>query len=156
MNKQIDFILSSDEILTIEIPDVSMKYNYYYEPTEKLHKFDEVTVFFSTKGNQVEIYKDILDDFITPFHRFLEKAIAHDLDLPHEIVEGEAGKILNYYLNERSVVDLKSFWLCSSLKNNDTLMYSKNSKIYIEIAPMYPWTFLEPKSKIITFPLMNL
>jgi len=147
MITEINFILNEEKKIVVKIPDIKSKFNYYYEPSEKLHKFDEVTVFFVTKDCEIEIFKDSLDDFIVPFYRLLKKAIANNLELPREIEEGKAGEMLNDYLNERSTLDLKPFWLCSSLKNNDTLLYTKNNKIYMEVTPLYPWTFIEPKSE---------
>lgn len=145
MKTEIDFILNAEKKLTIEIPDASVKYNYYYDVTEMLNKYDEVAVYYLCNNTRIEIYKDIIDEFLTVFRAKLKKTLSNSLSLPDRISAGQAGEVINYILNDRSTYDLDSYWVCSSSTNKLTLIYNKNNNIYIEIVPMYPWTYVEPK-----------
>ena len=59
--KTINFVLDKDKKITIQIPDLPNKVNYYYEPTEKIHKFDEGTVSFVDKDFNIETTTNSLD-----------------------------------------------------------------------------------------------
>ena len=140
----INFNLDSKKEIQISIPNIPDKFNYYYEPTEKMHRFDEATVNFITPLNQIEIKKDILGDIFVPFYKILKRAIHKTVVLPNEIQPGRAGYMLNLMLNDLNKIDLGPFWVWSSLTGNDTLIYNASDIIYLEIVPAYPWTFKDP------------
>ena len=154
MTSEIDFLLNANNKIRIEVPDVLAKFTYFYESTEKLHKFDVITVYFIDNDKKVIIYQDMLDDFILPFHILLKRALNNILSLPKEITVGNALLTLNDNLNERTPTDMTPYWLASTVKGKTaTLLYTFNNTIYLEIGIVYPWTFLEPTSadKYITY-----
>ena len=146
MTTEIDFLLNANKKISIEVPDVLDKFTCFYESTEKLHKFDVITVYFIDNDKKVIIYQDMLDDFILPFHILLLRALNNILSLPKEITVGNALLTLNDNLNERTSIEMNPYWLASTVKDKtDTLLYTVNNNIYLEVGIVYPWTFLEPK-----------
>lgn len=139
-----DFPISKTKILKISIPDLPEKFNYYYEPTEKLHEFDEATVTFIDQDSCLEINKDMLTQIVTVLHGTLKLLLANNLQIPKQVSPGSLGILLNNKINRVTRADLSNFWMWSSENNNGTLMYNSNDKIYMEIVPLYPWTFVDP------------
>jgi len=147
------FKLNAESLISIQIPDMPKKFNYYYEPTTEIHQFDEATTFFIKKNKKLELAKDVLQEAILPFNFLLKKALIRELYLPTEIKPGEVGKELNKSYNERPYAEVSSFLLWETVKHVSTLLYNFNDLIYLEIAPTYKWSYLELKKneKYITF-----
>jgi len=143
MKTIIDFTLNVNIKITIIIPEVSSKFNYYYEPTEKLNQFDEATVYFINSANKLELYKDVLDDALFSLNGSLRKAVSNTLLLPKTIAVGTAGYVFNNMLNGVIDIELEHLWVWS-MRGISTLIYTINNTIYLEIVPIYPWTFSEP------------
>lgn len=140
----INFDLSSDKKIRVTVPDWPDKINYYYEPTKKLHKFDEATVAYIESEINIELTKDIIDVIMCRFYESLKKAVNADTLLPHFIRPGDLGYVLNRALNGLEEIDISPYWLWSSSKNMQVLLYNSSNKIYLEVVPSYPWTFLDP------------
>lgn len=140
------FKLDTTSLISIKIPDLPEKFNYYYEPTEHLHKFDEAETFFIKNNKQLQLKKDILQEAILPFNFLLKKAIANELSLPEGINPGDVGKELNKSYNERPHAEVSSFSVWQSVRRKTcTLLYNFNDSIYLEIVPLYKWSYIEPK-----------
>lgn len=155
METKISFFLDqkNNKQILITIPDIFSKVNLFYEPTERLHQFDEATVYFQNKINQLEINKDVLDHILFTLNGALQRAISNQLLLPNSIKIGQVGYAMNVIFNSPDIFneELKKYIIWCSLSNIFTLIYNANDKIYLEIAPFYPWTFSEPKDAEITF-----
>lgn len=128
--------------IKILIPNFKDKFNYYYQPTKKLHMFDEVTVVFEEKGKQINLIVDNVNIILHKFKEGLECTLNNQILLPDNIKIGELGKYFNIYTDneEFNKINYSLFWLWSGI-DVQTWLYNKNNKIYLEISPTYPWLF---------------
>lgn len=141
---EFNFFLDKESKINIVIPDLPQKHNYYYEPTDKLNRFDEVTVTYTGDNFSIVLSKDILNEILHVFNECLKKVIHGKLQLLSTAKTGTLGYTLNNILNEKQDDDISFFWVWSSLNNIDTLFYNIGDEIYLEIVPAYPWTYQEP------------
>jgi len=147
MKTEFNFVLDNKTKILISIPDLQLKFNYYYEPTEKLHKFDEAKVCFVSKQNEILLCQDILDHIIQTMHVRLKKASTNNLLLPERLKAGYVGAELNKMLNGISDLNLNPFWMWSALGEVQTLLYNYDNKIYLEIVPTFPDSFDDNSDK---------
>ncbi len=143
------FKINDEKYFELLVPDVTNKFNYSYEPTEKLHKFDKITVAFkeSKKNKEFEVSGDMAYLILETFQFSLKNALDNKTILPNIINAGEVGYYYNIDLSkEEYSEELLDFSRCSlwSGKDIQTWMYNKNNKIYLEISPAYPWFYNEP------------
>ncbi len=138
--------INTHSSINILIPDLKDKFNYYYEPTEQLHVFDEVTVLLKEENREVILFKDICREAIAKLKGDLKIALNNELLLPDFIKIGEVGLHYNIdsYNEKPESIDYSYFWLWST-RGTQTWLYNQNNKIYLEIIPSYPWIFVEPK-----------
>lgn len=141
------FQLNKDEYIEIQAPILENKFNYYYKPSSKLHKYDEVIAFLNdTYGQQIVLVQDMLDLVLEQLKGQLKNAVDNKLVLPSIINIGELG--LNYNIEMHKEDDEffnyanYSIW---SYKTLQTWIYTKNDNIYLEVAPSYPWLYVEPE-----------
>lgn len=145
MSQVISFEIDQLSCIEILIPNVKEKFNYYYKPTEPLHMFDKVTVFFKTKNKKFVIFEDHMNEIIITLKSSLENVIANKSKLPLDIKVGQLGYHYNIDTeNERDGVAYECFWVWSA-KGIQTWMYNKNKKIYLEVSPSYLWFFTNPE-----------
>ena len=149
MKTEFSFIIDNNKKIMISIPNLPLKFNYYYEPTEKLHKFDEATAYLITMQNQMVLHQDMLDDIILSFEGTLKKVVSNNLPLPSTIKPGNAGAELNMMLNDISDLNMKPYWVWSSLERTHTLLYNYDNKIYLEISPGCPDLFTDKPARTI-------
>lgn len=154
MNIVQKFIINNNKLIEILVPDLKDKFTYYYEPTEKLHMFDEVTIIFKEEDKIVVLYKDNLNVTLFDLKNSLENTLNSKNRLSESINVGELGKYYNINTaNQNSIkFNFSIFWVWST-RGIQTWLYNKNNKIYLEISPSYPWLYSEPKEndKYITF-----
>ncbi len=133
-----EFIIDTKSRITISIPDVPLKNNYYYKPIKKLNKFDEATVQLITLKEKLILQKDILDDIILDLRGSLKKALSNELFLPNTIQQSNWGLEFNRLLYYDNEINLSYFWVWSYTNNIQTLLYNSHNKIYLEIVPTCP------------------
>lgn len=144
-NLVIEFILNSQKKISITVPDLPEKINYYRKPTNELHKFDVVTVLFITDGHRIQLIEESLDFIVGSLYSVLIKAINNKSKLSVGLQVGNIGIVLNNNLNKITNIDLSQFWIFSSQEGIQTLIYNTDDKIYLEIAQTYPWFFRDPE-----------
>lgn len=139
------FKINKEKSLELLVPSLENKFNYSYEPMEKLHKFDKVAVIFK-ENEEIEISSDMVYLVLETFKLTLIDALNNKITIPKEINVGEMG----YYHNldhkkqySERFLDSSSYSIWAK-KNIQTWMYNKNNKIYLEIFPEYPWFYDEP------------
>jgi hypothetical protein len=146
-----DFILDSTRKISITVPDIPDKYNYFYEPTEKLHRFDEGYARFISKDFCMELKIEIIHEIVCILEGSLKKALNGQLSLPNGVRKGEVGYALNHMLyitfnsDEAKKDRISPFWIWSGPNCVQTLMYNVKDVIYLELAPIYPWISIEQK-----------
>lgn len=143
--------------LKITLPN--HKTNLYYEPSEKLNRFDEVEIaYYSDKNKKTILSFDIIREILMSLSGSLEDAINTKLELPSFIKKSEFGKFYNetsYQITiednedltteEKNNLDLFSkHWLFSD-ESIQTWIYNVEDKICIEITPSYKWLYQDPK-----------
>jgi len=146
MNKIEFFEIDQNTYIEILIPDFEKKVNYYYEPIQSLHMFDEVSVVLKQGKREYLLLSDIINEIIVTFKNSLQYALINKLLLPDVLAIGKIGYQYNIdtHNENHDLVDYSNFWLWSG-KTIQTWIYNKNSKIYLEIAPSYPWLYREPE-----------
>lgn len=149
MNISFDFVIDFEKKITINIPDPSEKFNYYYDITSSLNKFDEATALLIMNDRQVVLAKDILDDVIVSFNATLKRALENHLHLPSYLKTPGIGFELNKMLNDKNDYDFSPFWMWSSLTHVQTLIYNYQSEIYLEIIPTCPDVNTDQSDEII-------
>lgn len=119
------------------------KINYYYEPTEALHKFDEVTACFINKDDEVELIQDVLNEVLGSFFVALKNALSNSVPPLKDMRPGDVGVLSNYAFHDAytGYASSVNVWC---VKHVETFIYSLNNKIYLEIAPLYPWHNQDP------------
>jgi|GEM_PF-4787059 len=142
-----EFPITSDIGLQIVIPDVQDKFNYYYEPTEVLHKFDEVSVILTLHGESYTVITDIVQVIICNLYHSLKRTLLHKNALPFCIPIGSLNVAFSddYYRNywreeglpRKDIVDYHQFWLWSTPNDMQSWMYNRDDAIYLEIGKMY-------------------
>lgn len=147
MNIIAELFVESGIYFTIEVPDFSKKLNPYYEPTPKLHKFDEVSVSLTIDNASHLVMHDIIQVIVCPLYHFLKRSMAHKIPLPSSVTPGTLGSLYNrnYYDNywknntgkSSAIIDYKQFWLWSAHNLMQSWMYNHNNKIYLEIGEAY-------------------
>jgi hypothetical protein len=142
------FIVDKDIFLKVVIPDFNEKINYFYEPTDKLNKFDEASVILSMNEANTTIVVDALQDIMCSFCYYLKKTLNDELPLP---VQVPLGALNDFYNRERYqdrwqdedfpsalTLDCPQFWLWSTAGLLQSWMYNYDGKIYLEIGASYP------------------
>ncbi len=151
MEKLLSLKINENEQITINIPIFGEKFNYYKMPTEKLDKFDEITVLYENNDKKIMLMQDIIDDILTGFRGDLERALNRDLILPDFICIGEIGK--NYNIESHRNNETGNY-KNKSMKYSDHGIFSGESiqtwiyndhfgEIYLEISPRCPLLYRE-------------
>lgn len=145
--KQIIATLHIDENKFIEVyyPDIENKFNYYYKPSEKLHKFDEIMITLNINNDSVLIYNDMLEEFPNVY-RQIRRAKDQLLDVPVSLV-GNMVHSLNesnktYVKKKYRDINFSNYWVLSTSTINggvQTFMYTFENKIYLEVGQLYKW-----------------
>jgi hypothetical protein len=140
------FKINKDSSIEIAVPTLKDKFNRYYKPTQELQKFDHVKVIFYLKDKRFIIFYDDIQSCLTQFQGSLKLVLENKISLPDFINLGNLGYHYNNDMNiqDRKSVNYSFFWLWSST-NLQTWLYNRDSKIYIEITPTYPWLFADRK-----------
>lgn len=150
MNKIEEFIIPQAGVIALLIPPLSEKFNYYYEPTSMLHKFDQITVMIENQHISTIIALDNIQEIVVTLRNGLKLALINRCPLPNDINRGELGRVANIDLYQENHSQNKgqcknaeyiyqySLW---GYKNIQTWMYNHNNKIYLEISEWYPEEF---------------
>lgn len=147
MNIVQEFSITSDIDLQLVVPEVQDKFNYYYEPTQALHKFDEGSVILTLHGERYTIITEIIQDIVCSLCSYLKNALKNKITLPPQISLGSLTAVYNqdYYKNywrkegspRKEMVDYYQFWLWSTAGGMQSWMYNRDGKIYLEIGKAY-------------------
>jgi hypothetical protein len=129
------------------VPDFKDKFNYYYEPTEALHKFDEVSVVLTVNDTDSVVMRDIIQVIVWPLYHFLRRGLSNKIPLPPSVTAGTLSCVYNrdyysdYWKDEGSptllTIDYKQFWLWSAQNLVQSWMYNSDNKLYLEIGNAY-------------------
>lgn len=149
------FIINKDVWIEVILPSECEKINYFYEPTLKLHKFDEATVYLKREENSTIIARDAIQEIVAPLWKSLYNSLHGKNLLSEGSFVGKVGWLFNkdayalHCVSDEEIIsyedtlDYSSYWLWSSTFDIETWMYTHNNKIYIEIAPIYDQLYLE-------------
>ena len=141
---KIDFILSNKERFEIIVPNVDQKFTYYYEPTENLHRHDEVKMFFISEEFRWELGEDQLGPMLSQFKFVLDQALNQELSLNYINHKNFGIAVNNWYyyiINE----DYGKYLIHSTTQPLQAALYNFAGKIFLEIFPLYPWTYRDPE-----------
>lgn len=146
-------VLNLHKSIDIVMPSVEDKFNTYYQPTNDLNRFDEIFFILKEKDKEVIVVSESAEYVIDITKPVLELALKDALILPKAITVGDLGR--NYNISTYNAIndgidddtDYTHLSLCAggfTRTNLHTFMYNKDNKIYLEIAPVYPWIWDEP------------
>ncbi len=140
------FVINKSSSIEILVPELADKFNYYYQPTKELNKFDEVIVVFKDDQKEVVVGSDMADLVFGNLKDILVSVLEDEKELISDINIGKVGYHYNIDTKKLSsdLTDYAEYSLWSG-KLLPTWLYKKNKKIYLEISPKYPWLFEEPK-----------
>ncbi len=140
-------IFKIDENILIEIlvPNLEDKSNYYYRTSEKLHKFDVVTVLLKINGVEIVLSIDAINEVLMLLSGSLELALNNKIILPMNIKIGGLGSVfnINTHYERLDSINFSQFWLWSG-RGMQSWLYNRGGKLYLEIAPSYPWLYADP------------
>lgn len=151
----LEFIMRDTSSITIAVSEFPDKINYFYEPTLKLHKFDEAAVLLKREENSTIIARDAIQEIVAPLWKSLYNSLHGKNLLSDGSFVGKVGWLFNKdayalhcvtdeeIISYEDTLDYSSYWLWSSTFDIETWMYTHNNKIYIEIAPIYGQLYLE-------------
>jgi hypothetical protein len=141
------FPITSVISLQILVPEVQDKFNYYYEPTDALHKFDECSVILILHGESYTVITEIIQDIVCSLCFYLKNALKNKIILPPQIALGSLTAVYNrdyyrsYWLEEglpgKEIIDYHQFWLWSTPNNMQSWIYNRDDAIYLEIGKTY-------------------
>jgi len=144
--------------VTIAIDRVSYLTLEFAGKIKDLYLFDEMVIAYH-KGQKRHILlkKDFVIWGVRHFKEVLQIAIDGRRVL-HNSIKHDLGYLWNEYLQEKNGHDFvekpvenstrwvgTEYLLFSTPRSFSTWIYNKDSDIYLEITPTYPWHFLEPK-----------
>ena len=122
-----------------------------------LYRFDVSNIIFVDDENReiYQVYNDAIIYGVESLYHLLKKALNNELNL-HDFTETSIGLSRNQYFqkkNEAMEINKKDKceWAGGSLllwevpSKLETWLYNKNNKIFIEITPVYPWHFSDPR-----------
>lgn len=124
---------------SIEILIPTDKDNLYYEPTEKLHKFDLLQVSYIENDKKTFFKEDILSEIVLSFLNFSKRIINNEVELLKEFEPGSFGYFYNQlsFDPEGAGWDILSIHLLWGGINVLVVMYSCNQSVYLEIFPIF-------------------
>lgn len=153
MNELVVFQINEKDCLKVLVPDFEYKENYYYKPVKELQMFDVVTVEYQTNKTGLILKKDHVNEVFTGIRNNLEALLKGELALQKNIRLGMLGYQWNIDTDKDNFdVDYFVYWLFS-YRGVQTWIYNKDSKMYLEISPSYPWHSIEPSEneKVVSF-----
>ncbi len=142
------FTVDSNKSIEIVLPDLNDKVNYYYKTSATLHIFDAVMAVLKINGIEVLLCTDTVNEVLMSFSGSLEQLLHSNMVLPDNIDIGNLGSVFNINIHNKNfdAVNFSQFWLWPSPAMQSWL-YSKNGKLYLEVAPSYLWLYVEPTQK---------
>jgi len=145
MNVIQSFKIDENVFIEILVPSPEDKSNYFYRTSEKLHKFDVVTVSLKINGTETVLSIDAINEILAPLSGDLELALNNKIILPTNIKIGDLGSVfnINTYHESLDSINFSQFWLWSS-RGVQSWLYNRDGKLYLEIAPSYPWLYVDP------------
>ncbi len=69
------FIIDNNTYFEVLVPELPDKDNYYYQPTEKLHVFDIVTLVYCNNNIKTEFLQDAAAEILGSLHCVLSKVL---------------------------------------------------------------------------------
>lgn len=141
--------INANKSIDVVMPSVEDKFNSYCAPISNLHEFDEITVIFKEKRHETIIGSDLVEIIVSWPKQKLEKVLNEELILPDNIEIGNLGYRYNVttYDEHHENFNYARFTLWSgglTESNLHAFIYNRDNKIYLEIAPVYPWIWDEP------------
>ena len=151
------FAIDKKTRITITVPEKYDKETHYYEPGDTIHAFDVSPVRLISTNICLDLYREHIRETITMLHATTYAVLTHDNTLPAYISPGTVGKELekctnNISADSNTIYQALVWGHCVPI---NTLLYSINRAIYIEIAPAYRWLFTQasPKERYIYHPI---
>lgn len=151
------FIVKENIYIDLLIPSLKNKVNYYYKPSQKLHKFDEVLAMLVVQNESFLVAKDVIQSELSSLYHYLKKALNDELELPSIVSNGYLSKYYNiehyhdqWLENETPTifkVDYTRYWLWSCINKIQSWMYNYNNKIYIEIGRSHTSIYSEDATR---------
>ena len=123
------------------------KENMYYSPSSELNRFDVIQIIFSSRTKVIKLFDDILQEGIMPFLLILKRLKSEEC-IPKYLAAGEAGKAYNEFLfGEFDDCSYRNSHKCLVWSDQlvSTFLYDTDNAVCLEIAPNYPWHFVDPE-----------
>ncbi len=151
MEKVLSLKINDNEQIALCMPNYKDKVNYFYEPKEALHKFDETTVIYENKDKKIILEQEAIKETLSGLKKGLKWILDKKLIIPDSVNIGEVGKAENIesYRNNQTG-DYKNesmkYSNCTFFSGKDIQTYIYNDhfgEIYLEISPSCPLLYRE-------------
>ncbi len=140
------FTMDNNCYFDVLIPEFPDKDNYFYQPTEKLHMFDLVTLIYRNNEKKWVIQEDNVEEIILSSHWASIRALEGTRVLPDHIPLGHVSLHSSFDVQyETSKFNDSNLYLWSSASSIQTWLYTRANKIYLEVSCTYPWSFVDPE-----------
>ena len=126
-------------------------------PTQHVNFFDTITIFLISNSEEITLYHGCASLALHDFFDRLQQILDNKLIL-HSSIKTDIGFLWNECLQNKlndtfvfKFVEKISFWvgedylLWSMPHHIETWFYEKDGKYYLEVTPLYPWHFVDPK-----------
>ena len=125
----------------IEIVIPTDKDNLYYEPTDKLNRFDLLQVFYSEVGKEIFIAEEIINEIVPNFLDTIKVVINNEVDVTGKIEPGRFGYFYNQsffdlFMKDSGEDDVFKYILCSGI-GIQIAIYAYGELVYVEVFPSF-------------------
>lgn len=140
------FTIDNNTYFEVLVPEFPGKDNYYYQPTEKLHIYDIITIIYCTNDTRIKLFEDAAGLSIEMIQHSLMSCLENKPIITEPIKIGTLSLLFSIDTEkEDSEFDFGPFRLWSSPSGIQTWLYTRDNKIYLEISSTYPWLFSDPE-----------
>lgn len=144
---------------TIIFENNNASYLAFFVPCKKsdVYRYDTIEVAFYLRSKKYIVYtNDYIVEALVTLNNLLKRAIADKLQL-HESINKDIGFLWNEVLQDKGEMFPayqlggiehwvgEKYLLWSVPGKYSTWLYQRGSEIFLEITPVYPWHFSEPK-----------
>jgi len=149
MTLNVQLAINDYSQITITVPSLPEKDNVIFIPGPELHHLDIATVEYSDKDKNLPLDRDVVDTIFYSCYLVLERALSDAFSPPDHITTGNVGYYMNMFNEHRQshLKVLKKFRAWWSRQDVQTIIYSRDNTIYLEIVPIYPWHLDVPSAE---------
>ena len=147
MQLDVHIVIDAQNEINILVPDLPHKETYCRAPSTTLHHCDKALTRYIGSTSCLDLSREDVCNTLYNLYKQLVKSL-YIKTIPKNASAGSVGKELSKILADdhadtSDIFDCLVWDHCIPIA---TLLYSTGNKIYIEIAPLYPWALRSVKT----------